>query len=105
MARVLHLGHEPSQIPALFGRLQNQLNEAAEKYEFQLNVANGFWSQKGHPFLPAFLKIATERYEANLNQADFLIAAESVRKEINGWVSDETKAKSPTSFPPVSAMA
>ena len=100
MAQVLHFGTNQDQLPILFGGLQKQLNEAQKKQEIQLNVANGLWAQIGHPFLPAFLKIARQQYEANLNQADFRASAESVRSEINDWVSQKTKGKITNLIPP-----
>lgn len=93
MAQVLHFGGNQYQVPALFGTLQKQLSEAQKKQEIQLNIANGLWAQKGHPFLPAFLDIARKQYEANVNQVDFRTRAETVRHEINDWVSQKTKGK------------
>lgn len=93
MARALHLGTNQAAVPALFGELQKQLNGAEEKREFQLNIANGLWSQKGEPFLPDFLKISTDQFAAKITEADFRSDADSVRKEINDWVSAKTKGK------------
>ncbi len=100
MAQVLHFGTNQDQLPVLFGALQKQLNEAQKKQEIQLNVANGLWAQEGHPFLPAFLKIARQQYEAKLNQADFRANADSVGSEINDWVSAKTKGKITNLIPP-----
>lgn len=93
MAQVLHFGNNQDKVQALFGTLQNQLNEAQKKQEIQLNVANGLWAQKGHPFLSAFLDIARKQYDANVNQVDFRTSAGPARNEINDWVSQKTKGK------------
>jgi serpin B len=93
MARTLHFGADQARFHSGFGELQKQLNTVQQKQEVQLNIANGLWAQKEYPFLDAFLKTATQTYDAKLNQADFRTRAEAARKEINDWVSDRTKAK------------
>ena len=74
MARTLHFGANQDQLAASFGALQRQLSDVEKKQGLELNVANGLWAQKDHPFLPAFLDAATKTYQANLQQADFRTA-------------------------------
>jgi len=93
MARTLHFGASPDQLAASFGALQRQLSDVEKKKGLELNVANGLWAQKDHPFLPAFLDEATKAYQANLQQTDFHTAAEPAREAINDWVSNQTKGK------------
>ena len=93
MARTLHFGANPDQLAASFGALQTQLSDVEKKKGLELNVANGLWAQKDHPFLPAFLDAATRAYQANLQQTDFRTGAESARAAINDWVSQKTKGK------------
>ncbi|MDB6018321.1 MAG: proteinase inhibitor serpin [Pedosphaera sp.] len=91
MARVMHWGTNRNEVQAGFGELQKQLNEAQNKVE--LNVANALWAQKGHPFLPDFLKVAQEHYAANVKQIDFGREAIPASREINAWVEEKTKGK------------
>src|SRR5258708_21224685 len=64
MARVLRF---PSgQIHSSFGELQRQLSKALEQKGIQLSIANALWAQKGHPFLPPFLNIAKDDYQASI---------------------------------------
>jgi serpin B len=96
MARVLHFSKGDARLHFSFGELQQQLNEAAKQKGIQLDIANALWAQKGHPFLPAFLKIAKNNYQANVNQADFKTSdasADAVRREINRWVAQKTQDK------------
>src|SRR6266404_9313799 len=93
MARVMHFDAAQAQFHSAFGVLQEQLNAARQKKEFDFNLANGLWAQKNHPFLPAFLDLAKQRYEAKLEQVDFGTRAEPARKEINDWVSAQTRGK------------
>jgi serpin B len=93
MARTLHFETNQNQLAGEFGNLQTQLNQAREKNGVELNLANGLWAQQSHPFRPAFLDLASQRYEANLRQVDFRTRAESARTEINDWVSHKTKGK------------
>lgn len=100
MAQVLHFTGDQEQVSKLFGGLQQQLNAAQKKGEIQLNIANGLWGQQGHPWLPDFLKIAQDQFDARLTQVDFATAAESARQQVNDWVSDKTKGKITNLIPP-----
>ena len=83
MAQVLHLGQNQPPVHQAFGQLQRQLAEAEKQKGIQLSIANALWAQKGHPFLPAFLKVATNDYQASIQQADFKTGAAATTREIN----------------------
>ncbi len=100
MSQVLRFGVGQGQVHSCFSELQRQLTEAAKQQGLELNVANALWTQKGHPFLPAFLKTAKDEYWANINQADFTTAAEAARTQINQWVTEQTKDKIQDILPP-----
>src|SRR6266850_1085938 len=100
IARVLHFNADQKLVDRHFGELQHQLTEAGKQEGIQLNVANALWAQKGHPFRPAFLKVARDNYQASVEQADFVAAAEAVRGEINHWVAERTKDKIQDILPP-----
>jgi serpin B len=93
MDRVLHFSKGDARLHSSFGELQQHLNDAAKQKGIQLDIANALWAQKGEPFLPAFLKIARNDYQANLNQADFKTSADAVTGEINRWVAQKTRDK------------
>ena len=93
MGQVLHFSKDQRQVHSSFGELQRQLNDAQKQKGIQLDIANALWAQKGEPFLPVFLNIAKNDYQANVNQADFKTSAETVRREINRWVAQKTKDK------------
>ena len=100
IARVLHFDADQKLVHRHFGEFQHQLTEAGKQESIQLNVANALWAQKGHPFRPAFLKVARDNYQASVEQADFVAAAEAVRGEINHWVAERTKDKIQDILPP-----
>src|SRR5438105_4642594 len=83
MAKVLHFDADQQLVHRHFGELQHQLTEAGQQAGIQLNIANALWAQKGHPFRSSFLKLARDNYQASVEQADFIAAAEAVRGEIN----------------------
>jgi serpin B len=93
MAKTLHFATNQTQIAASFSELQRELNKLREEKGIELNIANGLWTQKEHPLLPDFLDLARTRYEANPQQVDFRVRAETARMEINDWVSHKTKGK------------
>jgi serpin B len=95
----LHFGTDQTELHKAFAENEKQLKLIQTKggpiggEPPQLSIANGLWAQKEHPFVPAFLNIATNDYTARLEQVDLRTAAEPARKEINDWVSDRTKEK------------
>jgi serpin B len=98
MAHALHFPSDQNRVHSGFAEAQRQLAEAEKGIE--LNVANALWAQKGHPFLPAFLGIATGSYKASIKQADFKTEAEPARNEINGWVAHQTNDRIRDILPP-----
>lgn len=60
---------------------------------FQLNLVNALWSRIGYPFLPSYLDILAENYDAGVRSLDFSGAPNASRIMINQWVSDETNSK------------
>jgi serpin B len=105
MAGALHFNSGATELSSAFASLQRELNQAGGQGSNQLNVANALWAQQGHPFLPAFLSVARDDYQANVNQADFKTAAEPARKEINNWVEQKTQERIKDILPPGSVDA
>lgn len=93
MAGTLHFGTNQAAFHSAFSELEKQLNAVQEKKDVELNIANGLWAQKEHPFLADFLDTAVKDYKAKVEQVDFRTSAEATRREINDWVSDKTKGK------------
>ncbi|PWU09208.1 MAG: serpin family protein [Verrucomicrobia bacterium] len=93
MAQVLHFDSDQKRLHSGFAALQKQLAEAEKVKGIELNIANGLWAQKGHPFLTDYLNVARDEYKAQIEQADFMKNAESIRQEINHWVERKTKEK------------
>jgi serpin B len=93
MAHALHFNASPTELPPIYGNLQHQVQSLQSTNGVQLNIANGLWGQKNHPFLPEFLQTARQKFGANLKQVDFKTQAESARSKINAWVSAQTRDK------------
>jgi serpin B len=93
MAQVLGFETNQQQFASLFGELQTELEANQDTNSVELNIANALWTQIGFPFLPSFLETATNQYQANVNQADFITNAAGVTEEINDWVAQETQNK------------
>jgi serpin B len=56
----------------------------------QLNIANAVWAEQTYLFQQEFLDAIALNYGAGIYLADFINQYEPARKEINGWVSDQT---------------
>lgn len=93
MSQVLGFATDQQQFASTFGDLQRELEANQEPNVIELNIANALWTQKGFPFLPAFLATATNQYQANLSQADFATEADAMTEVINNWVAQETRDK------------
>ena len=59
----------------------------------QLSIANSVWAEQTFTFLPDFLDTLSVNYGAGVHLLDFINKPEPSRKEINDWVSNETKDK------------
>lgn len=76
-----------------FGAMIKDLNARGEKGAYQLTVANALWGQKDYGFLDEFVQLIKDHYDGNLNEVDFVTAAEAARKTINTWVEEQTSNK------------
>jgi serpin B len=107
MAKVLHFpiavnpGTDSSSPPvpdrqqfaAAFGKIIQDLNNRGQEGIYELSVANALWGQKGYGFLEEFLELVKTSYGGQLNEVDFVRAAETARKTINTWVEKKTNDK------------
>ncbi|MBE3066780.1 MAG: serpin family protein [Chloroflexi bacterium] len=107
MADVLHYTLSGDQFHPAFNALDLDLarrpDQAAgvdEKERFQLSIANSLWGQDGWPFLPEYLDLLAVNYGAGMHLVDFENAPESARRQINDWVSDQTKKRIKDIIPP-----
>ena len=92
MAKVLHFPLPAAKLHPAFSNLQKRMAFDDKTPPFQLRVANRLWGQKGFHFLPAFLKVASDDYGAELGLVDFK-QAEGARKTINSWIEKQTDHK------------
>ncbi|UCG59366.1 MAG: serpin family protein [Phycisphaerales bacterium] len=81
------------QFAATFGAIIESLNDRGAEGEYQLNVANALWGQKGYGFLQEFLELVEANYDGRLSEVDFVRAAEQTRNKINAWVEKKTNNK------------
>jgi serpin B len=81
------------QFASTFGSIIRDLNNRGRKGAYTLTVANALWGQKDYGFLQEFLELIETSYEGQLNEVDFVRAAETARKTINTWVETKTNNK------------
>jgi serpin B len=74
----------------LVGRSGNH-NKTAQ--QFELNIANALWGQAGKTFQTEFLDLLASNYGTGMRLQDFRSAPEEARRQINLWVSEQTKDK------------
>jgi serpin B len=107
MADVLHYSLSGGQFHPAFNALDLDLARRPEqaagvnqKERFQLSIANAQWGQDGWPFLSEYLDLLAVNYGAGLHLVDFENAPESARRQINDWVSDQTRNRIKDIIPP-----
>jgi serpin B len=97
MTQTLHFLPQ-DQLHPTFNALDLQLAErgkaqSEEETPLQLNIANAVWAEQTYPFLQSFLDTIALNYGAGIRLADFINQYETIRTEINNWVSDQTDDK------------
>ena len=97
MADVLNFGAQDQTHPA-FNALDLALEDTGivldkDQEPMQLDIANAVFAEQTFTFLPDFLDTLSVNYGAGIRLMDFVNNPNPSRKEINQWVSDETKDK------------
>jgi serpin B len=93
MANTLRFPREAGRLHPAFASLVREINGTDKKRASELSTANALWSQKGHPFVADFQRIAKTSYGAALEEVDFKGAPESARRTINSWVERQTQER------------
>ncbi|MEK0450131.1 MAG: hypothetical protein RL088_2399 [Verrucomicrobiota bacterium] len=115
MERVLHYAKGDDTIHASFAALQNALAAAAEKSvkltgeskryggpsePITLNIANRLFGQKDYEFRTPFTSLVKSNYGAPFALMDFKKNAAGATREINNWVSGQTRNRIRDLIPP-----
>ncbi|XP_006837608.1 PREDICTED: serpin B6-like [Chrysochloris asiatica] len=74
-----------------FHRLLTEVNKPNTQY--LLRTANRLFGEKTYEFLSSFKDSCRTFYQAELEELDFVDAAEDSRKHINTWVTQKTEGK------------
>ena len=95
MADVLNFPSQQETHPA-FNALDLALEDTGivldkDQEPMQLDIANAVFAEQTFTFLPDFLDTLSVNYGAGIRLMDFVNNPNPSRKEINQWVSDETK--------------
>jgi len=95
MAETMHFGPQ-DELHVALNALDLELakrgaSHTDEETPLQLNIANAVWAEQTLPLLQEYLDVIAQNYGAGIQQADFAGQHETVRKEINDWVSTKTK--------------
>ena len=92
MADVLHFDLSQDRLHPAFSALIERLHGRKQKGT-EVRVANRLWGQTGYEFLPAYLQVTKQQYNAELGQVDFIQQTEAARQAINTWVEEQTNDK------------
>jgi serpin B len=99
MAETLNFTLSQENLHPAFNDLDLELARRGEGAEgrhgepFRLHIANALWGQTGYSFLPQFLDLLAENYDAGMRLVDFIHNPDGSRSTINKWVSSETEKK------------
>ncbi len=92
IATTLRFTLPQEEVHSAFASLLAGLN-APERSAYQLRIANRLWGQTGYGFLPAYVAVTGNKYNAELAQLDFRSEADQSRRKINSWVEMQTDGK------------
>uniref|UniRef100_A0A8D2CNW1 Serpin B6 n=2 Tax=Sciurus vulgaris TaxID=55149 RepID=A0A8D2CNW1_SCIVU len=97
MAQVLSLNKSSSSgggdVHQGFQSLLTEVNKTGTQY--LLRTANRLFGEKSYDFLSSFKDSCHKFYQAEMEELDFVNAAEESRKHINTWVAKKTEDKIP----------
>ncbi|XP_058932609.1 serpin B6-like isoform X2 [Kogia breviceps] len=74
-----------------FQNLLSEVNRTGTQY--LLRTANRLFGEKTYDFLPSFKDSCRKFYQAEMEELDFISAAEESRTHINTWVAQRTEGK------------
>ncbi len=93
IAEVLHFALSQEDFHPALQTLSLVVASRSADPKVQLKIANSLWVQTGYPFLPAFLDLLTENYDAAPRHVNFLGAPGEACDAVNEWVSRATEGK------------
>ncbi len=108
MASVLHLSLSSDALSRAASIIIETTRADGAKRNNQLYVANALWLEEGHPIVPEYRKMMRRDFKSDLYDVKFS-PAEAICKEINAWVSRQTRGKilqlmSPSGIPADSGL-
>lgn len=92
MAKTLHFKLPNERLHEAMKTLQEFWKLPEESNGIRLNLANRLWGQESQIFLPEFLAVTREQYDAELARLNFA-NSDDARQTINDWVEDQTANK------------
>ncbi|WP_422924247.1 serpin family protein [Singulisphaera sp. PoT] len=93
MLKALHLDLPRGELHRAFGSLLKDLKSRGKDAGYRLGIADRLWGQRGYEFLPDFLALTRDEYDAELAQLEFEKDPEGSQRTINAWVADQTEGK------------
>jgi len=95
MRETLHLDLSREKLSYAFAALDTKLKivQAKNMRTITLATANSLWPQQDFHFLPSYIALARESYDATITPVDYVGGSESARKQINDWVEARTSGK------------
>lgn len=97
IGRVLELPNNDTTLHRDLGGLLRTLETDGEGA--RVSIANGLWLMKGFAVKPAFVAVAKNSYDAEVESLDFR-DGDAAAGRINSWVERETKGKIPELIEP-----
>lgn len=92
ISEVLYYPGDPMQLHKAVKNLGSSLDSVNLDSGTELRTANALWVQDNFNFLPGYLKLGEEFYQAVLDLVDFRQSGnrEAARQRINNWIEERT---------------
>jgi serpin B len=93
MEKTLHFNIKNEVLHRGFNQLMRDLDSRSKTGNYQLDIANRIWIQKGLNVEKNFLNTVDRYYSAGIESLNFFGDPENSRKIINNWVENKTRSK------------
>jgi serpin B len=98
LADTLHFTLSQNRLHAVFNALNLDITSQYEHEDEdcripEVNIHNALWGQTDYTFLPSFLDVLGENYDAGITLLDFRGSPEDSRRIINEQISEQTRGR------------
>jgi serpin B len=93
IARTAHFPTNQTELPTALARVHRELARIARSKSIEIDSATGLWAQQNFGFERSYVDLVRQQYGAGVEFVDFNSSAGSVARQIDSWISRQTRGK------------